>query len=108
MAFNRDHDHYVAKNRALASAYNLERQDRKLEQKGASNLERKASCFNCKLKQKCPQFRGRRSGGTSGVVSFGGMNENMLCDKYEPAPTDRRGMSDKQIKALMRGFKRGA
>ena len=106
MAFNQDHEHYVMKNRALAGGYNIDRKDKKFEKKGVSPLEREPSCFNCKLKQKCPDFRGKRSGGTSGVVSFGGGNESMLCDRYVPAPFEKRGMSDKQIKSLMKGFKR--
>lgn len=107
MAFSRDHDYYLAKNRSLAAAQDLERKDKVLEKKGQSSLEREASCFNCKLKSKCPEFRGKRSGTTSGVVSFGGGNANMICSKYQPAPNERRGMSDNQIKSLMKNFKKG-
>lgn len=106
MAFSRDHDYYLAKNRSLASAYEIDTKDRKLEKSGHSPLEREASCFNCKGKQKCPEFRARRGGVTSGVVSFGGRGYD-ICAKYEAAPAERKGMSDGQIKSLMKGFKRG-
>ena len=106
MPFNKEHDYYLAKNRSLAAAQEIDRKDKALEKKGHSTLEREASCFNCKQKSKCPEFRGKRNGTTSGVVSFGGSNANMICSKYVPAPTDRRGMNDRQIKSLMKDFKR--
>jgi len=109
MNSNYDHDRFVMKNRATAAGDEMGQRDRKLEQQGYSRVERQkeASCFNCKTKSKCAKFKGKMTGGTKGVVSFGGTNEHMICDKYVPAPAQSRTMNDKQIKALMKNFKRG-
>ena len=105
MAFDIDHERFVAKNKRLASANEYSRRDRSLERKGFSHLNRQqeASCYNCKMKRKCPEFRAKTTGGTKGVVSYGG-NEVFVCDKYEPAPLQNRSMSRKQIKSLMKNF----
>jgi hypothetical protein len=103
-----DHDRFVMKNRMLAAAEDVQRRDRDLEKKGIAQADRprEASCFNCKLKKKCSEFRSTRTGYATGVASFGGGSDRAVCSKYEPAPAESRGMSDKQIKALMKNFKR--
>jgi hypothetical protein len=103
-----DHDHFVAKNRALAGAEELKRRDDLLEKKGGSALKStvEGSCFNCKMKQGCSEFKARRSGRATGVVSFGG-DEKFVCHRYTPAPAQSRSMSDKQIKALLKNVKKG-
>jgi hypothetical protein len=108
MNFDYDHERFVAKNRSLASAEEMKKKDEKLEKKGFSHLKRDAegSCFNCKLKQGCSEFRAKRSGGAAGVVSFGG-EQTFLCDRYVPAPSQDKLMSNKQIKALMKNVKKG-
>ncbi len=108
MGFSYDHEQFVNKNKSIARAYSVDRKDSKLERKGFSRLNRdsEASCYSCKLKNKCAEFRNRTRGGTLGAASFGG-NEQMICDRYQPAPTDRRGMSDKQVKSLLKNAKRG-
>lgn len=103
--FNRDHDHYVMKNRMLAGAEQLDRKSRRRADGKTEVSERKKACFNCKLKRGCRDFRAKRSGGADGVVSFGGSQDSMVCDRYEPE-TEKRGMDNKQIRSLMRGFKR--
>lgn len=108
MGFSYDHDKFVAKNRALASAERIKQHDDELEKKGFSYLKRdkEASCFNCKMKSTCSTFRGKRSGGASGVVSFGG-EQSFICEKYNPAPAQERNMSGKQIKSLLKNIKKG-
>jgi hypothetical protein len=108
MNFSYDHDRFVSKNRAIAASYGMEKKDASLEKKGFSRLERQndASCFNCKAKAKCAEFRAKRSGGSAGAVSFGG-GEQMICERYAPAPSDSRSMSDKQIKSLLKNVKKG-
>jgi hypothetical protein len=107
MSFD-DHERFVAKNRSLAAAEEIKRRDEAMEKKGYSYLreQKDSSCFNCKTKSTCREFGARRSGGTSGVVSFGG-DERMICDKYEPADKTPKTMTAKQVKSLMKGFKRG-
>jgi hypothetical protein len=107
MGFADDHDRYVAKNRSLANAEESERRQKALENKGYGHLrERDASCFSCKAKQTCREFAARRTGGTSGVVSFGG-DQKMICDRYELAAKENKGMTPKQVKALMKNVKKG-
>jgi hypothetical protein len=108
MGFSYDHDKFVAKNRALASAERIKQKDDDLERKGFSHLKRdqEASCFNCKMRQTCSSFKGKRSGGASGVVSFGG-EQTFICDRYTPAPAQDKNLSNKQIKTLLKNIKKG-
>ena len=108
MGFSYDHDKFVAKNRALASAERIKHKDDELERKGFGHLKRnqEASCFNCKLKHTCPTFKGKRSGGSSGVVSFGG-EQTLVCERYTPAPANEKSMSHRQIKSLLKNVKKG-
>jgi hypothetical protein len=103
-----DHDLFVAKNKSLARAYEADSRDKAAEKKGYSTLERAAepSCFHCKHKPKCPEFRKKRTGTTTGAASFGG-NERLYCDKFEPAPQEAsRSMSHKQINSLLKNAMR--
>ncbi|MBD3421129.1 MAG: hypothetical protein GF398_13515 [Chitinivibrionales bacterium] len=103
-----DHDSFVEKNRRMATADSFQRRDRDLEKKGFSQTRRaqEASCFNCKFKPKCPEFRKKRTGSTNGAASFGG-DERLYCDKYQPVPANEsRSMSKKQIKSLLKNVKR--
>jgi hypothetical protein len=108
MNFDFDHERYVNKNRSTARGYEVERRDSGLEKKGFSRSERgeEASCFNCKLSARCAEFRAKRSGGTSGAVSFGG-RETFVCDRFIPKPKERKRMDDRQIKSLLKNAKRG-
>lgn len=108
MGFSYDHDKFVAKNRALASAERIKKRDDELERKGIAHLSqnREASCFNCKMRLTCPTFKGKRSGGATGVVSFGG-EQNFICNRYTPAPAKDKSMSQKKIKSLLKNIKKG-
>jgi hypothetical protein len=103
-----DHERFVEKNRSIANSQDLDHKDKDMEKKGYSFLKRQqeASCFNCKMKQKCPEFRTKKTGGSAGVVSFGG-DEKFICNRYGPAIRENRSMSDKQIKSLMKNVKKG-
>lgn len=104
---NIDHDRFVAKNRALAIADEIKQRDVGSEKKdGGLKRKEKTSCFSCKMKSTCSEFKARRSGRSTGVVSFGG-DEQFSCERYIPAPTQERSMSDKQIKALLKNVKKG-
>jgi hypothetical protein len=108
MNYDVDHDRFVNKNKKMARAYEVGKRDADMEQKGYSRMHRQqdASCFNCKLKGKCTEFRAKRSGGSAGAVSFGG-DETFICSRYTPAPAESRGMSSKEIKKLLKNAKRG-
>lgn len=108
MNYDYDHERFVAKNRSLASAEEMNKKDADLEKKGFSHLKRdqEGSCFNCKMKQTCSEFKGKKKGGASGVVSFGG-DEKFICSRYIPAPAQGKSMSDKQIKSLLKNIRKG-
>jgi hypothetical protein len=104
---NIDHDRFVAKNRALAVAEDVKRRDEENAKKdGAAGKPVRGSCFSCKMKQGCSEFKARRSGRSTGVVSFGG-DESFVCERYTPGQARARSMSDQQIKALMKNIKMG-
>lgn len=106
MQRNIDHDRFVAKNRSLAIAEEIKQRDDDTEKKSGAFIRDNRSCFNCKMKQGCSEFKARRSGRATGVVSFGG-DEKFVCDRHVPAPAQARSMSDKQIKALLKNIKKG-
>jgi hypothetical protein len=108
MNFNTDHERFVNKNKSIARAHEFDRRDVKMEQKGFSHIERQKepSCFDCKHKGKCIEFRSKRSGGSTGAVSFGG-GETMICDRFTPVPSESRSMSAQQVKALLKNVKKG-
>ncbi|MCX7727411.1 MAG: hypothetical protein N2053_11265 [Chitinispirillaceae bacterium] len=106
MNYNYDHERFVAKNRALASAENI-RDYKKGEYGYGEDRSKNASCFTCKFKSTCTTFKAKKSGGASGVVSIGG-EESFICERYIKAPSaEERKMSDKQIKALLKNIKKG-
>jgi hypothetical protein len=108
MEHNIDHDRFVNKNRAMADAYDTGKRDAELERRGFSRIQRQeeASCFNCKTRDKCAEFRNKRSGGTAGVVSYGG-GEKFICGKFAPVTQQNKSMSDSQIKKLMKNVRKG-
>jgi len=73
---------------------------------GGAGREREKSCFTCKMKNKCVEFRARSTGGSNGVVSFGG-DETFVCDRYVPAAQETKTMSAREIKSLLKNVKRG-
>jgi hypothetical protein len=103
-----DHDQIVEKNRATARSYETDARDKSLEAKGydVQQRQQEASCFNCKMKQKCPQFKAKRTGGTAGVVSFGG-DQKFICNRYMPNPSPSLAMSNRQVKSLLKNAMRG-
>jgi hypothetical protein len=104
---NLDHDMFVAKNRSLATAEDVGRRDEEIAKKGVSTIKNTGgSCFTCKMKQGCSEFKANRSGRSSGVVSFGG-DQKFACDRFVPAPSQNRSMSSQQIKALLKNAKKG-
>lgn len=104
---NIDHDRFVAKNRSLASAEEIKQRDEEYSKSGSSaGRGDSRSCFNCKMKQGCSEFKARRSGRAMGVVSFGG-DEKFVCERHVPAPSQARSMSDRQIKTLLKTIKQG-
>ena len=94
---NQEHDRFLAKNRSLALAEEL--LDHPKQKK---EWVREKTCFNCTLKKSCTKFR-RSTIAIDGVASVGG-ERTQVCEKHKLE--ENRGMNNKQIKTLMKQFKR--
>ncbi len=104
-----EHDRFLAKNRMLAASYEiLNTQNKLTERLGDKKPSEKAmSCFNCKKKLKCLEFKRKSSGGTTGAVSIEATT-TFICDKYEPIPDkDTKNMTNKEIKNAMKAAMHG-
>jgi len=100
---------FVEKNRSIANSQDLVIIKIKTWKKGDTltlSVSRKPHALIAKMKQKCPEFRSKKSGGSAGVVSFGG-GRKLFVRRYAPAAIESRSMSDKQIKSLLKNAKRG-
>jgi hypothetical protein len=108
-----DFERFQRKNAALARAYEVDATKKKVETNlGAekSAIRQDKSCFNCKKKSRCDTFRGWRTGGGSGVVSFGGeSNKSWLCESYEPMAERKKeqSLSPQQVKNLYKNALKG-
>jgi len=110
MSWNYDHDRYLAKNKAFAAAETSSWKKKGNGRNDANQGAKKATCFNCKTRQSCSEFRTKRTGGVEGAVSFGGSSDDIVfwCSKHQFAEDKNKGGADpKKIKSLMKSFKRG-
>ena len=107
MHFAYDHDRFVSKNRMLASAEDMLKKRGPTDRPGdAGARPQEKTCYNCRRRQRCAEFRATRTGTTRGVVSVGGRDHLPACEKYEPETERKRNLSDREIKSLMKNFKR--
>ncbi|MBL8027043.1 MAG: hypothetical protein JNL74_11565 [Fibrobacteres bacterium] len=104
-----DHDRFTAKNRMLAQSYEILNTEGKVKDRlgGKQTSDKPMSCFNCKKKLKCLEFKRKSSGGTDGAISID-TNTTFICDKYDPIPDkDVKVMSGKDVKNAMKAAMRG-
>jgi hypothetical protein len=105
-----DHERFLRKNRMMAQGFDREEIQKKIHKKLGDNVDpgRKMSCFNCKKKNKCQEFKEKSTGGSSGTVSIGA-ETTYLCDRYEPIPIHKKekSLSGKQIKNILKAAKKG-
>ena len=94
---NAEHERFLAKNRSLALATEL--LDNPKQKK---EWVREKTCFNCTLKKSCTKFR-KSTIAINGVASVGG-ERTQVCEKH--MLEQNNGMNQKQIKNLMKNFKR--
>ncbi len=105
---NDDHDRYLRKNQALSRAYDIDRKD-KLKGKISKGEIKPVmhKCHKCKQDRLCMPFTIFETGHFDGVTS---VSKEMvqLCDECRPGKKKQNAeMSKKQIKALLRGAKKG-
>ena len=104
-----DHDRFEAKNRMLAQSYEILNTEGKVKNRlGDKAATVKAmSCFNCKKKMKCLEFKRKSSGGSEGAISIDS-NTQFICDKYDPIPDkDLKTMTKNEVKNTMKAALRG-
>jgi hypothetical protein len=105
-----EHERFMNKNKKLAQAYETSRiQDKVNETAGETRSEaRPVSCFNCKKKNRCIEFKQKSTGGSSGVISID-TSTSFLCASYDPMPPPKqdKGLSGKQVKSIMKAALKG-
>lgn len=103
-------DRFIEKNLSLGKAYQQDAaKGRTVVRKdlGGAAKEEAQSCWNCKVRNKCDQFRKWRTGGTAGVVSVG-QDEQFWCTKWIQDPVGKvNSVSDKDVKSMLKGAMKG-
>lgn len=109
MAKWKDPESFIRQQASMGRAWEMEKKDKAFEKKGIEVEHDKGepTCWECKYQNKCQKFREMRTGGMNKVVSYGGNLKNeFICDRYEPLKKKSNRMSDKDIKKLMKGFRK--
>jgi len=105
-----DHDRFLLKNKSLAEGYQLAKLQNKIEENlgGTLDKSKESSCFNCRKKNKCLEFKSKSSSGSAGAVSIGA-DTVFICAKYEPflQSKENKGVSQKQISNMLKLAKKG-
>ena len=105
-----DHERFLLKNKSMAKGYSMSGMQDKLEKKLGDDPSkpRTMSCFNCRKKNKCTEFKSKSSGGASGVVSIG-PDTTFLCDKYQPfqISAKEKPLTKKQVNNIMKAARKG-
>ncbi|MFH0919989.1 MAG: hypothetical protein V1913_06465 [Fibrobacterota bacterium] len=105
-----DHERFMSKNRMLAQGYETSKLQDKVNATagdGRSDM-RPTSCFNCKKKNKCLEFKQKSTGGSSGTVSID-TSTVFLCDRYAALPPlkHEKSLSGPQVKSIMKAALKG-
>lgn len=94
----------------LAQGYETAETEGRIKAKHGESIptERQMSCFNCKKKNRCLEFKSKSTGGSNGAVSIDS-HTTFLCDKYDPIPVQKneRSLNNNQIKSMMKAAKFG-
>jgi hypothetical protein len=105
-----EHDRFLAKNKMMAQAYEVSETEGKVKSKHGDAIpaDRPMSCFNCKKKNRCLDFKAKSTGGSSGVVSIDS-GTTFLCAQYDPMPLQKkeRSLNNNQIRSMVKAAKSG-
>lgn len=104
-----EHDRFVRKNQMMADTYTSERTKKGLDKKyeDRKDTPREKTCYNCKKKNRCSEFR-EKTRGVGGSVSIG--NDTIfLCDNYIPVPEKKKdqNISKKEVNSMLKAAKKG-
>ncbi len=103
-----EHDRYLRKNLALSRAYDIDRKDKiKAKQTRGEIKHTVTKCHKCKEEKPCMPHQIMQTGTFEGAASVS-KELVFFCDDCSPEKKKKdMSMSKKQIKALLRGAKKG-
>ncbi len=101
------HERYLKKNLALSRAYDIERKDKLRDKRDKGELKPIIGlCHKCKQEKACLPYKIMETGHFDGVTSVSN-DVLQLCENCAPKKKLSPEVSKKQIKALLRGARRG-
>jgi hypothetical protein len=104
-----DHQRWLRKTNMQAVGFEDRNFKKKLEEKFGKELsERPHSCYTCKKKMRCMEFKTITTGGTAGAVSIDA-SVKFLCEKYDALPIQKKNLalSSGQVSNLLKRAKTG-
>ncbi len=104
-----DFDRYLAKNTRMARGYEIA--DNLKKDKGDAQVATvtiRKTCFNCKSRNSCNDFRIKRTGGTGGSVSIGD-DSDFVCVKWQPfeVHAKQKPLTQRQVNNMMKNALKG-
>jgi len=104
-----DHQRWLRKTNMQAQGFADRDNTQKLEKKfGKEIIERPNSCYTCRKKNRCLEFKSKTTGGEAGAVSIDA-SVQFLCDKFDPMPIQKKNqqLSQNAINGLLKRAKTG-
>lgn len=101
------HEQFAGKNAALGRAWGMEGKDKPKDDKAF--VPKVGKCEKCGLEKPLRTYRSQQHDRSEGVASYG-INYQHLCEECKPAPKPHKEvptLSDKAIKAMLRGARKG-
>lgn len=98
---------FARKNAELAKAYEKKQKTVVEAKVDGTASEVEATCYNCKVRNRCDMFRKWRTGGTAGAVSVTA-DQKFWCEKWIQDPVGKVDkVTPKQVKSMLRGVMKG-
>ena len=102
-----DHQRFLRKNAMLARG--VTDSNKRAEEKPTNEIEKKAdSCYNCRKKSRCVEFKNLTTGGSAGAVSIDA-SVKFVCDRFDAMPIQKKNlrMTTGAISNLLKRAKTG-
>jgi hypothetical protein len=104
-----DHQRWLRKSVIQAQGVEDKNAKSKIEEKfGKEVAARPNSCYTCRKKTRCLEFKNKTTGGSAGAVSIDA-SIKFLCDKFDPMPIQKKDqrLSSSAISGLLKRAKSG-
>lgn len=104
------HEQFAGKNAALGRVWGMDGKDKAKERvdRGQAPLKT-GKCEKCGLEKPLRTYRSQQHDRTEGTASYGVVYQS-LCETCKPAPKPQKEVvqiSDKAVKAMLRGARKG-